>query len=106
MTNRLRRVVSGALALFCVTCGSDDEKAPLPIAVSVTVGPGAVGSVTNGVKANGNNLVSILVSGSTKAPIRLSTGRGAFPGGNRSLLINSDSATVNLITCDARADLT
>jgi hypothetical protein len=104
MANRLRRGACAALSILCATCGSSNETTAPPLTVTASIGPGSVASVTNGVKANGNNLVSILVTGATRPPIRLTTGRGVFPGGQRSLLVEGTSATVNLIVCDARSD--
>ncbi len=71
--------------------------------ISATAAEGT-GTVPNAVKANGTNVVTINVSGATKAPITVKTPLGTFVGGTDVININGLSGSVVLTTCDARTD--
>src|SRR5437773_2762482 len=96
--------VASVLALLA--CSSKKQEMPPALTVSATIGDGAVDGVTDGVKANGSNLVAIRVDGATKGPVRVSASRGTFPGGDRSVDLDLADPTVNLVVCDSRTATT
>ncbi|HTP52377.1 MAG TPA: Ig-like domain-containing protein [Anaeromyxobacteraceae bacterium] len=77
-----------------------------PLTLIATPVSGAVPTVLNGVKANGSNVVSILVTGATKAPIQVETRHGSFSGTQVAQSTSSTSATFDLTVCDSRTDST
>ena len=82
-------------------CGSSDTT---KLAMTLSLGAGAVPGVTNGVKADGSNVVIIQVDGATQAPIKVTTSRGLFTNGMRTLDIAATTGTAELVVCDARTD--
>jgi hypothetical protein len=85
-------------------CSSNDNKASTPLTLNASVGTGAVSTVTNGVKADGISTVTISVSGGMTAPIKVTTPRGSFTGGQKTATIASTSGSVDFVACDARTD--
>jgi len=99
----LPRVFLTAAAVAAVgACGSSESTTRL--GMNVSLGAGAVPSVTNGVKANGSNVVTIQIDGATKAPIRVTSSRGLFTNGDRTTNIDATTGTAELVVCDARSD--
>jgi hypothetical protein len=99
------RPLVGLAALITGACGSSGStNAPPALTLNVTVDSGAVPGVTNGVKADGTNSVTIDVGGSTKGPIRVSAHKGSFLGGGTTAMIEGTGGSVTLFTCDARTD--
>ncbi len=101
-------VALASLALACGGSGTSSSGgggATNPLTVSATMAAGAVPGVVNGVKANGSNVVTIQVTGATKAPIQISTRHGSF-GGSKVANVDATSATFELTVCDSRTDST
>jgi len=100
-------VVLASLALACggSSSSSSGGGATNPLTLSTSVAAGAVPGVVNGVKANGSNVVTIQVTGATKAPIQISTRHGSFAG-SKVANVDATSATFELTVCDSRTDST
>src|SRR6266567_8786533 len=95
-------------AFLPAACGSSSSSSPATPALTVTatIEAGGVSGVTNGVKANGSNSVTINISGGTTGPIKVTTHKGAFSGGAQTAMIEGTSGSVVLFTCDAHTDTT
>jgi hypothetical protein len=104
MRNPSRPFTVAALVV-AAGCGGNSTPPPPPaLTVTASIDNGAVPGVTNGVKADGANSVTISVSGGTKAPIKLVAHKGAFEGGAQTFIINDVSGQATLFTCDSRTD--
>lgn len=99
------RALGAMLAMGISACSSSDKSTTqATLTLSASVGSGAVPTVTNGVKADGASTVTIQVAGAMTAPIRVTTPRGSFAGGQKTASISATSGSVDFVVCDARTD--
>src|SRR5262245_42972050 len=99
-----RQLIVAALLVSACKSSSSSPPPPPGLTMSLSVDSGDVPGVSNGVKADGNNTVTINVSGSTQGPIKVTTHKGTFLGGGQTATIAGTSGQVTLFTCDARTD--